>query len=152
VIERGSTTHDPEQDEQLAHEAQGIVQGQGGSGHVEEARQAEPLPDDTDSPEVQRASGLVGDLAPSTTDSAAGPSVVGGDDADTLTETAAGLSADPVAYSTETPEDARVEGAPADGADPSAFGQPLTDVAETTAADPAGPAPAGAAPAGGVDS
>jgi hypothetical protein len=123
VIERGNTKHDPEQDEQLRHEAQGLVQGQGGVGHVDGARQTEPLPDDTDSPEVVQAAGIDGGLADDVTDSTPGPSIADGDgdaDDDTLSETAAGLTADPVVLTTETP----------DGADPSAHGQPITDVAE----------------------
>jgi hypothetical protein len=131
VIERGNTKHDPEQDEQLRHEAQGIVQGRGGVGHVDEARQTEPLPDDTDSPEVVQAARIDGGLADDVTDSTPGASVADaeGDD-DTLSETAAGLTADPVVLTTETPEDVEPEGAETDGADPSAHGQPITDVAE----------------------
>jgi len=131
VIERGNTKHDPEHDEQLRHEAQGIVQGRGGVGHVDEARQTEPLTDDTDSPEVVQAAGIDGGLADDVTDSTPGPSVADaeGDD-DTLSETAAGLTADPVVLTTETPEDVEPEGAETDGADPSAHGQPITDVAE----------------------
>ena len=140
MIERGNTTHDPEQDEQLRHEAQGIVQGQGGVGHVDEARQTEPLPDDTDSPEVQQASGIDGGLVDDVTDSTSGPSIADATDTGTdagdaagtgtLSETAAGLTADPVVHTTETPDGAEVEGAEPDGADPSAHGQPVTDVAE----------------------
>jgi len=130
VIERGNTTHDPEQDEQLRHEAQGIVQGQGGVGHVDEARQTEPLPDDTDSPEVGQALGIDGGLVDDVTDSTPGPLMADGDDEDTLSETAAGLTADPVVLTTETPEGVEPEGAEPDGADPSAHGQPITDVAE----------------------
>ncbi|MBP1240826.1 hypothetical protein ABID92_001357 [Frigoribacterium sp. PvP120] len=129
MIERGNTTHDPEQDEQLAHEAQGLVQGRGGVGHVEEARQTEPLPDDTDSAEVQQAAGLDGELVDVETAVTPEPASTVGDGKDTLTETAAGLSADPVAVSTETPEGADVERAEPDGSDPSAPGQPVTDVA-----------------------
>jgi hypothetical protein len=127
VIERGNTKHDPEQDEQLRHEAQGLVQGQGGVGHVDEARQTEPLPDDTDSPEVVQAAGIDGGLADDVTDSTPGPSIAEGV---VVSETAAGLTADPVVLTTETPEGVDPEGAAPDGADPSAHGQPITDVAE----------------------
>lgn len=144
MIERGNTTHDPEQDEQLAHEAQGIVQGRGGSGHVEEARQTEPLPDDTDSDDVQRAAGLDGDLVDVETAVTPESSIAGDDDTDTLTETAAGLSADPVAFSTETPEGTDVERAEPDGSDPSAPGQPVTDVAGADARTSEGASAAGA--------
>ncbi len=53
-MERGNTTHNPRMDEELKHEAQGFTQGQG-VGHVEPFRETEPLPDDTDSPEVEGA-------------------------------------------------------------------------------------------------
>jgi hypothetical protein len=110
VIERGNTTHDPEQDEQLAHEAQGLVQGRGGVGHVQEARQTEPLPDDTDSAEVQQAAGLDGELVDVETAVTPEPPSAGG-------------------HGTDTPEGADVERAEPDGSDPSAPGQPVTDVA-----------------------
>lgn len=54
MSERGSSKHGPRLDEQLRHEDQPIVQGHGPS-HVEEWREAEGVPDDTDSPEVERA-------------------------------------------------------------------------------------------------
>jgi len=53
-IQRGNTTHGPELDEQLEQESRGIVQGHG-SAHVEAFRETEPLPDDTDDEETQRA-------------------------------------------------------------------------------------------------
>jgi len=62
MIERGNTTHNPELDDQLAHEAQSIVQGHGSNAHVEEFRQSEPVPDDADDAETVRASGYAGDL------------------------------------------------------------------------------------------
>ncbi|PZE86182.1 hypothetical protein [Curtobacterium sp. MCBD17_032] len=62
MSERGNTTHNPELDDQLAHEAQSIVQGHGSNAHVEEFRQSEPVPDDTDDAETVRASGYDGDL------------------------------------------------------------------------------------------
>jgi hypothetical protein len=60
-MERGNTKHGPAQDEQLKHEAQPIVQGHGGPSHVEEWRQSEPMPDDTDSSEVTTAAGMYGE-------------------------------------------------------------------------------------------
>ncbi|WIB26912.1 hypothetical protein [Curtobacterium sp. MCSS17_015] len=62
MSERGNTTHNPELDDQLAHEAQSIVQGHGSNAHVEEFRQSEPMPDDTDPAETVQASGYDGDL------------------------------------------------------------------------------------------
>lgn len=103
MIERGNTKHGPEQDQQLKHEAQGLVQGQGGPGHVEEWRQTEPLPDDTDSAEVQQALRIDGDLTDTPGDIASEPSPAAQDGASALTEGAAGLTADPVVLTTETP-------------------------------------------------
>jgi hypothetical protein len=75
MTDRGNTTHRPELDEQLAHEAQSIVQGHGSNAHVEEFRQSEPVPDDTDSPETVTASGYAGEgegtLVDDTTDTTA---------------------------------------------------------------------------------
>lgn len=59
MSERGNTTHSARLDEEMTHETQSIVQGHGPS-HVEEFRQTEPLPDDTDDAEVQEASGMGG--------------------------------------------------------------------------------------------
>ncbi|RWZ53074.1 hypothetical protein ELQ90_03885 [Labedella phragmitis] len=59
MSERGNTTHSARLDEELKHETQSIVQGHGPS-HVEEFRQTEPLPDDTDDAEVLEASGVDG--------------------------------------------------------------------------------------------
>lgn len=52
--ERGNTKHGPELDDEMKHETQGMVQGHGRP-HAEPFRESEPLPDDTDSEEVQRA-------------------------------------------------------------------------------------------------
>ena len=52
--QRGSTTHGPNLDDQLEQESRGMVQGHGAP-HAESFRETEPLPDDTDSPEVQQA-------------------------------------------------------------------------------------------------
>ncbi|WP_205829482.1 hypothetical protein [Microbacterium sp. MEC084] len=52
--ERGNTTHGPRTDEQLAQESRGMVQGHGAP-HAEPFRETEPLPDDTDAPDVDRA-------------------------------------------------------------------------------------------------
>jgi len=45
--QRGNTTHGPAMDEQLAQESRGLVQGTTPP-HVEQFRETEPLPDDTD--------------------------------------------------------------------------------------------------------
>jgi hypothetical protein len=89
MAERGNTKHGPLQDEQLAHEAQPFVQGHGPS-HVEEWRQTEPMPDDTDDAEVVAASGIDGEERPAgdAAASAGGPAAAG---------------PDTLAYSTETP-------------------------------------------------
>jgi len=52
--QRGNTTHGPRLDEQLEQESRGIVQGHGGA-HVEPFRETEPLPDDTDDADTERA-------------------------------------------------------------------------------------------------
>ncbi|MDQ0614721.1 hypothetical protein QF046_002362 [Microbacterium sp. W4I4] len=52
--QRGSTTHGPNLDDQLEQESRGMVQGHGAP-HAEPFRETEPLPDDTDSEEVQEA-------------------------------------------------------------------------------------------------
>jgi len=62
MTDRGNGTHSPRVDDQLAHEAQPIVQGHG-EAHVEEWYQSEPMPDDTDSAEVRDAAGVTGELA-----------------------------------------------------------------------------------------
>lgn len=62
MTDRGNSTHGPELDDQLAHEAQSIVQGHGSNAHVEEFRQSEAVPDDTDDAETVAASGYEGAL------------------------------------------------------------------------------------------
>ncbi|WP_205781411.1 hypothetical protein [Planctomonas deserti] len=57
MSERGNTTHGFNLDDELQQEEQAIIQGHR-PGHVEDFRQTEPLPDDTDSDEVNEASGL----------------------------------------------------------------------------------------------
>lgn len=52
--QRGNTKHGPNLDEQLEQESRGMVQGHGAP-HAEPFRETEPLPDDTDAPEVQEA-------------------------------------------------------------------------------------------------
>lgn len=53
--QRGNAKHGPHMDEQLEQESRGMVQGQPGSPHAEPFRETEPLPDDTDDVEVERA-------------------------------------------------------------------------------------------------
>ncbi|GAT73542.1 hypothetical protein MHM582_2036 [Microbacterium sp. HM58-2] len=53
-IQRGNTKHGPELDEQMEQESRGMVQGHG-SPHAEPFRETEPLPDDTDDPDIERA-------------------------------------------------------------------------------------------------
>lgn len=53
-IQRGNTTHGAELDEQMEQETRGMVQGHG-SPHAEPFRESEPLPDDTDDPEIEQA-------------------------------------------------------------------------------------------------
>jgi hypothetical protein len=52
MAERGNTKHGQELDDQMKHEAQGVVHGDQAA-HVEEARETEPFVDDTDSAEVR---------------------------------------------------------------------------------------------------
>ena len=54
MAERGSDKHGPHLDDQMKHEDQGLIQGNQPP-HAEEWRDSEPLPDDTDSPEVREA-------------------------------------------------------------------------------------------------
>lgn len=54
MAERGNTTHNPHLDDEMKQETQAMTQGNQ-SGHVEEWRETEPMPDDTDSEEVRRA-------------------------------------------------------------------------------------------------
>ncbi|KAA9087208.1 hypothetical protein [Microbacterium radiodurans] len=53
--QRGNTKHGPALDEELEQESRGMVQGAAGTAHAEPFRETEPLPDDTDSPAVERA-------------------------------------------------------------------------------------------------
>jgi hypothetical protein len=104
MTERGNTTHRAELDEQLAHEAQSIVQGHGSNAHVEEFRQSEPVPDDTDAPETVTASGYDGELEGELQDDAT--DVLPEDDADRADPlpTGEGDGADATVYRTETGE------------------------------------------------
>lgn len=54
-IQRGSTKHGPELDEEMKQESRGMVLGHPGRPHAEPFRETEPLPDDTDADEVERA-------------------------------------------------------------------------------------------------
>jgi hypothetical protein len=53
--QRGNTKHGPALDEQMEQETRAMVQGHGGTPHVEPFRETEPLPDDTDPSDVERA-------------------------------------------------------------------------------------------------
>ena len=67
MSQQGSNHHNPMLDDEMKHEAQAIIQGHG-PGHVEEWRQTVGYPDDTDSAEVQDASGITGELRESPDD------------------------------------------------------------------------------------
>ncbi|WP_309106319.1 hypothetical protein [Arthrobacter sp.] len=54
MVERGNTTHGPALDDKMKQETQALHQGKR-SGHVEEWRETEPLPDDTDSQETRES-------------------------------------------------------------------------------------------------
>ncbi|UKA66911.1 hypothetical protein LFT44_00240 [Arthrobacter sp. FW306-05-C] len=54
MAERGNTTHGQNLDDQMKHEAQGVVQGNQPA-HAEEWRETEPFPDATDPAEVREA-------------------------------------------------------------------------------------------------
>lgn len=56
MAERGNTTHGSNMDDQMKQETQGMVKGNQPA-HVEEGRETEPFPDDTDPQEVQDAVG-----------------------------------------------------------------------------------------------
>jgi len=71
MSEQGTNHANPKLDDQMKHEAQPIVQGHGPA-HVEEWRQTVSYPDDTDSPEVETASGITGDLKPASDELAEG--------------------------------------------------------------------------------
>lgn len=88
MTDRGNSTHGPELDDQLAHEAQSMVQGHGSNAHVEEFRQAEPVPDDTDDAETVAASGYDGEGEGSLQDDSTDPTSDGsGSDTVFTTET-----------------------------------------------------------------
>jgi hypothetical protein len=57
MIERGSGKHGPELDDQIEHETSGMISGNQPA-HVEEHRETEAFPDDTDPQEVQDAAQL----------------------------------------------------------------------------------------------
>lgn len=59
MSERGSSKHGPNLDDELKHETDGLVDGMQPD-HVEEFRQTEGMPDDTDSDEVQDAANMTG--------------------------------------------------------------------------------------------
>ncbi|WP_210481470.1 hypothetical protein [Naasia sp. SYSU D00948] len=71
MSEQGTNRANPKLDDELKHEAQPIVQGHGPS-HVEEWRQVVSYPDDTDSAEVEAASGITGNLRPASDELAEG--------------------------------------------------------------------------------
>lgn len=54
MAERGNSKHGPHVDEKLQQETQGMVKGNKPA-HVEEARETEPFPDETDPAEIQDA-------------------------------------------------------------------------------------------------
>lgn len=54
MVERGNTTHGPALDDKMKQETQALRQGNQ-SGPVEEWRETEPRPDDTDSPEIRES-------------------------------------------------------------------------------------------------
>lgn len=56
MAERGSSKHGPILDEKMQQETRGL-RNAGQSPHVEDWRETEPVPDETDSPEVQEAFG-----------------------------------------------------------------------------------------------
>lgn len=86
MTDRGSSTNGPRIDDELAHEAQSIVQGHGSHAHVEEFRQSEAVPDDTDDDETVAASGYEGSLQDDPTDTTAGSPTAAGSDAVFTTE------------------------------------------------------------------
>jgi hypothetical protein len=106
MMERGNTTHNPELDDQLAHEAQSVVQGHGSNAHVEEFRQSEPVPDDTDAAETVTASGYDGAVEGALVDD--GTDVSAPDDAEGVAaegRDGTGDGADATVYSTSSPTD-----------------------------------------------
>ncbi|ARJ06192.1 hypothetical protein GCM10010988_13890 [Cnuibacter physcomitrellae] len=61
-MERGNTTHGARVDDELEKEDRAFVQGHPSPSHVEEFRQTEGFPDDTDPEEVDEAAGMSGAL------------------------------------------------------------------------------------------
>lgn len=108
MTDRGNSTHGPELDDQLAHEAQSIVQGHGNNAHVEEFRQSEAVPDDTDDAETVAASGYDGAVEGALQDDG---SVLDGDGAAGESGDGAGASgdgagaSDDVVFTSESDED-----------------------------------------------
>jgi len=94
MSERGNTTHGFNLDDSLRHEEQPIIQGHR-PGHVEEFRQTEPLPDDTDSDEVNQASGLTAAHTPDFSDRGA---------AQVVEEAGTGEPGSGETFTTETPD------------------------------------------------
>jgi len=110
MTDRGSSTNGPRIDDELAHEAQSIVQGHGSNAHVEEFRQSEAVPDDTDDDETVAASGYEGSLQDDTTDTTAGSSTSDGSDAGSSTADGSGAGSSTAdgsdaVFTTETDED-----------------------------------------------
>lgn len=68
MAERGNTKHGHELDDQLKHEARKIVQGNQPA-HVEEFRETEPFPDDTDPEEIREALQMTTEPEPADQDS-----------------------------------------------------------------------------------
>ena len=54
MAERGNTKHGQHLDDEMQQETEGMIKGKQPA-HVEEGRETEPLPDDTDPAEVQDA-------------------------------------------------------------------------------------------------
>ncbi|MGO4590496.1 hypothetical protein [Paenarthrobacter sp. 2TAF44] len=54
MAERGNSKHGPHLDDQMQHETEGMIRGNKPS-HVEEGRETEPFPDETDAQEVREA-------------------------------------------------------------------------------------------------
>ncbi|WP_378147807.1 hypothetical protein ACFJGV_06715 [Cnuibacter sp. UC19_7] len=61
-MERGNTTHGARVDDELEKEDRAFVQGHPSPSHVEEFRQTEGFPDDTDPEETDVAAGMTGEL------------------------------------------------------------------------------------------
>ena len=60
MAERGNTKHGSHLDDKMQQETQGAVKGNTPA-HVEEGRETEPFPDDTDAAEVRDALNPAGD-------------------------------------------------------------------------------------------